>query len=141
MDPTCWRRLPMAMIAYTTEFLNVVEEEEWILWWKNWKKTTKITIRKEIFLTLERHVNGVLHSLSDICTTRSNGTKHWYRHGKKHREGDKPALETLHGYLEWWWHGLRHREEDKPAIQQRNGFQEWWRKGVLTKRHRPSSVF
>jgi hypothetical protein len=47
-----------------------------------------------------------------------NGTKHWYKEGKLHRE-DGPAVEWIIGYKEWWVEGLRHRT-DGPAIEYPN---------------------
>jgi hypothetical protein len=153
-----WYCLPIALIAYTTEFLNVVEEETWIFWWKNWKKTTRITTTREGYSTLVRRVNRVLHSLADICAIvwdkkekewwccgslhrnedkpafeSENGTKYWYWYGKRHREGDKPAVKYASGTKEWWRQGNLHRDGDKPAVERANGTKEWWWYG---KRHR-----
>jgi hypothetical protein len=69
----------MVLIAYTTEFLNIVQEDEWIMWWKNWKKTTKITKTKKRLLR-------------------------WWWHGQQHREGDKPAVISK-VVQEWWRRG------------------------------------
>jgi hypothetical protein len=53
-----------------------------------------------------------------------NGTKHWYKEGKLHRE-DGPAVEWIIGYKEWWVEGLRHRT-DGPAIEYPNGEKSWY---------------
>ena len=46
----------------------------------------------------------VLHREDGPAIEWSNGTKSWYRDGKRHRE-DGPAIETLSGFKEWWVEG------------------------------------
>ena len=57
---------------------------------------------------------------------RRDGTREWYRHGKLHRDGDKPAIEDADGGREWYRDGKRHRDGDKPAVEHPNGTREWW---------------
>jgi hypothetical protein len=109
--------------------------------------------------------NGLLHSYEDQPAAVSNvlHTKFWYKNGKRHREGDLPAVQSSTNaewykdgkrhregglpavvltdkkiicsgvYNEWWENGVRHREGDLPAIETGNRHREWWVKG---QRHR-----
>ena len=54
-----------------------------------------------------------------------NGSKVWYKDGKYHREGGKPAVEIKNGTNLWYLNDLLHREEG-PAIIYCNGNKEWW---------------
>jgi hypothetical protein len=139
MDPECWCRIPIVLVQYTTEFLNVVEEG-WIVCWKNWKKTTRIKIIITNKPTMAKYVNKVLHSLCDTCSVRrKSGRKEWYWQGKKHREGDKPAIEYVSGTKEWWWHGEEHREGDLPAKEWENGSRLWfWRRNLHREGDKPA---
>jgi hypothetical protein len=132
MDPRDWSRFPMTLVQYTTEFLNVVEEG-WIVWWKNWKRTTQITITNSFRYTIprkEKRVNKVIHSLGDICSGwLQDGDKEWWWQGRKHREGGKPAEEWSNGTKKWWWYGKLHREGDKPAVEYADGYKAWLQHG------------
>lgn len=44
-----------------------------------------------------------------------DGTKIWFKNGKRHRNNDKPALISLNKY-EWWKDGKLHRDNDLPAV-------------------------
>jgi len=61
----------------------------------------------------------------------SDGIKHWYLNGKRHRE-DGPAVESADGSKEWWLNGKLHRE-DGPAFEGSDGYRAWYLNG---KRHR-----
>ena len=71
-----------------------------------------------------------------------NGTRIWYRNGKKHRDRDLPAVlygnEPVKNDCEWWVDGKRHRDTiDEngallPAVDNFFG-KEWWIDG---ERHR-----
>jgi hypothetical protein len=56
-----------------------------------------------------------------------NGTKHWYKEGKLHRE-DGPAIIWTDGYKSWYKEGKYHRENG-PAIERLNGQKEWFKEG------------
>jgi len=60
-----------------------------------------------------------------------NNAKMWYRHGKRHRDGDRPAVELSDGTKEWWKDGELYREEDRPAVEYPGGAKEWYQNGVL----------
>ena len=49
------------------------------------------------------------------CYVNLDGSKHWYKNGKRHRE-DGPAVEYADGYKKWYINGLLHRE-DGPAVE------------------------
>jgi len=53
----------------------------------------------------------------------------WYLDGKRHREGDLPAIEYDNGTKSWWKNGLRHRD-DGPAVEDSGG-KAWWVDGLL----------
>lgn len=93
--------------------------------------------------------NGKLHRPSEeedlpasvlynINTTKIQ--ENWYYEGKRHRDGDKPALIIRHqnnniGRLEWYQNGTLHRDGDLPASisQNENGIvirQQWYRKNI-----------
>ena len=40
----------------------------------------------------------------------------WLCNGKRHRDGDLPALVWADGDQEWWQNGQWHRDGDQPAI-------------------------
>jgi len=56
-----------------------------------------------------------------IC---GNGTKEWWRDGKKHRE-DGPAVIKADGTREWWLNGEAHRD-GAPAVILPNGQVYWY---------------
>ena len=61
------------------------------------------------------------------------GTRRWYKNGKRHREGDQPAVIRADGSQEWYKNGKLHREGDEPAYIGADGTQEWFKNGY---RHR-----
>jgi hypothetical protein len=61
----------------------------------------------------------------------TNGDKHWYLNGKRHRE-DGPAIEFSNGDKYWYLNDLIHRE-DGPAVEESDGYKAWYLNG---KRHR-----
>ena len=61
----------------------------------------------------------------------SDGTKHWYLNGQRHRE-DGPAIERSDGSKSWWLNDQLHREGG-PAIELSNGSKYWYLNG---QRHR-----
>ena len=52
------------------------------------------------------------------------GGQLWYKEGKLHREGDRPAVVLESGGKEWW-KGKRHHEGDRSAKIYADGTQEW----------------
>ena len=51
--------------------------------------------------------------------------KAWYKNGKRHRDGDEPAL--INGnYKGWYKNGEYHRDGDKPAVIFPNFKVEYW---------------
>ena len=87
--------------------------------------------------------NGALHSFEDVPAIRETELRltpyvhrvelfaEWYKDGKRHRDGDLPAV--IDQFSEEWYKDVKsHREGDRPAFIS-DGFQEWYRDG---KRHR-----
>jgi len=54
----------------------------------------------------------------------SNGAKHWYLNGWRHRE-DGPAVEYSNGSKAWYLNGHLHRE-DGPAKDYSDGSKAWY---------------
>lgn len=65
----------------------------------------------------------VLHREDGPAIEWPDGSKSWYRNGKRHRE-DGPAIEYADGSKEWWLNGKVHRE-DGPAYEGADGSKEW----------------
>jgi hypothetical protein len=57
----------------------------------------------------------------------TNGDKHWYLNGKRHRE-DGPAIEFSNGDKYWYLNDLIHRE-DGPAVEESDGEKYWYLNG------------
>jgi hypothetical protein len=60
-----------------------------------------------------------------------NGSREWWQGGRRHREGDNPAIEYEGGDKVWYVNGRRHREGGKPAVERVSGLNEWWEDGYL----------
>lgn len=84
------------------------------------------------FRKTEHRTNGKLHSENDLpAEIWSDGAQVWYRHGKRHRDGDLPALVgSSMGAQAWYQNGKLHRDGDRPAIVHSDGLLEWWRDGI-----------
>ena len=59
-----------------------------------------------------------------------HGDEVWYKNGKRHRDGGKPALILPNGEKQWFKNGKRHRDGDKSAVIHPNGRKEWWKNGL-----------
>ncbi len=73
------------------------------------------------------YLNGKRHREDGPAVEYSNGAKAWYLNGKLHRE-DGPAVEYSNGDKDWFLNGKRHRE-DGPAIEYSNGDKDWYLNG------------
>jgi hypothetical protein len=84
-------------------------------------------------LILEKYPNrtALIHSITE--TRGANSTRYWYKGGKLHLAGDKPAVERADGDLEWYKEGKLHRDGDLPAIEYASGTRFWYKDG---KQHR-----
>lgn len=100
--------------------------------------------------------DDMYHSLNDEpAFNMDNGDiQEWYQFGKKHRDGDKPAVimkkcvikdewasdddyycedeadDNLEIYI-WYNNGLIHRDGDQPAYIEEGDRQEWYQNGKL----------
>lgn len=75
---------------------------------------------------------GVPHSVRDLPALRiDNDENVWLRHGVRHRDNGKPAItwDSNPNHGEWYVDGKRHREGDLPAVNKYR--QEWYIRGVL----------
>ena len=62
-----------------------------------------------------------------ICKVDTNGTKHWYQNGERHRING-PAIEYPNGSKHWYQNGQHHRI-DGPAIELPDGTKRWYLNG------------
>jgi len=62
------------------------------------------------------YFNGFLHREDGPAIERLNGTKEWFVHGRRHREGNLPAIEYHNGDESYFVNGKYHRE-DGPAYK------------------------
>lgn len=74
-------------------------------------------------VTVVTYDKGVVHSIDDepaVTVTRTRDgarlLQMWYRHGRRHRDHDEPALLSIEGSMEWHQHGRRHRDHGLPAM-------------------------
>lgn len=87
--------------------------------------------------------SGRLHSRADKPSRISiRGDKEYHRHGKLHRENDKPALvysddET---YMAWYQNGMVNRGNDQPARVWSQGGKEWYRRNQLHREAGPADI-
>lgn len=120
-------------------------------WWINGKRhrdndKPAMIIRRNYGLDQQWYQHGLLHRHSGdgpalIITFNQNPTevenicvliRQWWINGKKHRDGDEPAviITSRNGELcEWWFQDKQHRDDDKPAVIHADGSQEWWYNG------------
>lgn len=70
-----------------------------------------------------------IQEYSNYCT--SLDSKNWYRNGKRHRDGDRPAIEFRNGDKSWFQNDKLHRDGDRPAVVNANGDKWWYRHGIL----------
>ena len=68
-----------------------------------------------------------LHRENGPAVEYSDGTKKWYKNGKRHRE-DGPAIEWSNGNKYWYIEGKLHRTNG-PAIENSNGSKSWYIEG------------
>ena len=50
-------------------------------------------------------VNNKLHNVDGPAVERADGTKEWYKNGKRHRDGNLPAIEWSDGTKMWGKNG------------------------------------
>ena len=71
-------------------------------------------------------------SLPSSGQTHSVGTIYY---GKKHLDGDLPAVIQADGSQEWYKNGSLHRDGDLPAIMKADGTNVWYKEGQLHRGH------
>jgi len=73
-----------------------------------------------------------LHRENDLpAVIYKNGSKEWWKNGKRHRENDMPAVININGYNAWLVNGVSHRENDKPATIWADGSRFWYKNDEL----------
>jgi hypothetical protein len=82
---------------------------------------------------------GRLHRHDDSPAYSDDSGFFWYRHGKLHRDGGRPAIMRMHGFREanpalvtheWYVHGIRHRDNG-PAQITADGTSIWMCQGRI----------
>ncbi len=74
--------------------------------------------------------DGKLHRAGDKpAVIYLNGTQYFYKDGKLHREGDKPAIIYADGSRSFYKDGVLHRDGDKPAMISVSGTQYFYKNG------------
>lgn len=103
--PRAWRVMVVAVPAIGWWSLTHKEEAA--------NRLTRMTMREPVMWRLP---NGMYHSPDDepayVC--EHNNDKMWYKWGKEHRDGDKPAFYS-YDHQAWYIRGKRHRDGDLPA--------------------------
>lgn len=75
-----------------------------------------------------------LHSFDDKFAKKDESeNEFWYKKGKIHRDGDKPAIVCRNGTKKWYINGDLHRDDNKPAVIYEDGNQCWYINGNLIK--------
>ena len=59
------------------------------------------------------------------------GDQCWYNEGKRHRDGDLPAIIRSSGLQYWYKNGICHRDGDKPVIICPSGSHHWYKNGLI----------
>ena len=90
---------------------------------------TKISSDNPIIHTLFK----MRHREDDLpAVIYEDGTQMWYKNGNLHRDGDLPTLIT-NGSQHFYKHGRCHRDGDLPAIIYADGYQSWYKDGKYIK--------
>jgi len=122
--------VPIALIDKAEEYGACKEALDWF---KTNPRTVKSFLRQTDFVkwfVLNVPVGRVYRS---FLHKHYPSLKVWYKNGKLHRDGDKPAVVYAHGDQCWYKNGELHRDGDKPAIVYVNGFKAWYKNGRLVK--------
>lgn len=83
-------------------------------------------------------LNGKPHRTDGPAVEWADGSKEWYKHGKRHRPTqDGPAAEWSDKRKDWYIHGKLHRENG-PAVECANGHKEWYINGELHRENGPA---
>jgi hypothetical protein len=73
-----------------------------------------------------------LHSFNDEpALIAADGTRHWFKDHKRHRDNDLPAIVYADGTNVWYKDGKRHRDNDEPAFIYINGSKFWYKDDKL----------
>jgi len=137
--------IPKVLLGCIVQYLDITSDVFLPGFEKPWSNATHFTERVHAWMRYKL-VNNTLHSLNDKpaveCIHSDTSqcsffcSKEWYKHGKRHRENDLPALVYPGGHENWYWNGKLHRENDKPAVII-NGTKEWYTNG---QRHREQDL-
>lgn len=98
----------------------------------------KVTIDSEGTVTW-KDADGHVHREGGPAVEWKDGSKEWYKHGKRHRE-DGPACEYANGTKHWYVDDEHHRK-DGPAIEWANGLKQWCLNGKLHREDGPAVVY
>jgi antitoxin component YwqK of YwqJK toxin-antitoxin module len=106
-------------------------------WYKKFDQNCQLTDRDDGLLPeWTSPVQWLLHREDGPAIEYADGSKEWYRNGKRHRE-DGPAIEWSDGTKEWHRNGKLHRE-DGQAVECADGSKFWYRNGKLHREDGPA---
>ena len=87
------------------------------------------TIEVDAQGTKEYYKNGKRHRDGDLPAVEwPGGTKEYYKNGERHRDGDLPAIEGIDGRKYYYKNGELHRDGDLPSIESSNGTKKYYYK-------------
>lgn len=72
--------------------------------------------------------NGKRHRDGDLPAVVGPFRSIWYQNGKRHRDGDQPAF-IGRGVKAWYQHGRLRRSGDQPSVVGKYGVQVWYQDG------------
>jgi hypothetical protein len=81
------------------------------------------------------------HTPSGVEPKMIWGKRTWWRWGKVHRGGDKPAMISREGRRYWYKNGNLHRDGDVCAIIYENGSKLWYKNGLLHRDYGPAAIY
>jgi hypothetical protein len=91
------------------------------------KYRVEITSSHEYWIRYDSNIN---HRECGPDVIFADGSKYWFKDGKQHRDGDKPAVILANGSKWWYKDGKLHRDGDEPAVICADGSKEYWVNGV-----------
>ena len=83
------------------------------------------------------------HRLKGPAIEHADGTKEWWKKGKRHRSQKMPVIEYSNGTKEWYSFVSQrlNRGFDLPAVEYSNGDKEWWQHGVRHRLTGPAVIY
>lgn len=149
------------------EYHSIDDKPSFIGYTKNPPKKGKIWVDDAEFRKRHEMRNGIFEITAHykpkgqstqwrLMYTHRNMLVAWHKHGKLHREGDKPALRmivgpTIKNLSVWYQNGIIDRSEDKPAfiaeVTDLEGIfsgtgiiKKWYKNGIIDRDYEPAII-